>query len=74
MEMTKMTNDSEKNGMMGISELLGIVFIVLKLCKVIDWSWWWVTSHFWIPAAILIAFCSLLKVIIAFSDRKKKEK
>ena len=27
--------------------LLGIVFIVLKLVGVIDWSWWWVLLPFW---------------------------
>ena len=26
--------------------LLQIVFITLKLCKVIDWSWWWVMAPF----------------------------
>lgn len=26
---------------------LGIVFIVLKLCGVISWSWWWVTAPIW---------------------------
>ena len=25
---------------MGVIEVLQIVFIVLKLCGVIDWSWW----------------------------------
>lgn len=27
--------------------LLGIVFVTLKLCGVINWSWWWVTCPFW---------------------------
>jgi hypothetical protein len=37
--------------------LLGIAFVVLKLCGVIAWSWWWVTLPFWgIPALIAIVF------------------
>lgn len=28
-----------------------ITFIVLKLCGVISWSWWWVLSPLWIPPA-----------------------
>ena len=24
-----------------------IVFLVLKLCGVINWSWWWVTAPLW---------------------------
>ena len=27
--------------------LLGIVFVTLKLCGVIEWSWWYVTMPFW---------------------------
>jgi len=30
------------------SNALTIAFVVLKLCEVIDWSWWWVTSPIWI--------------------------
>jgi hypothetical protein len=29
-------------------DVLLIVFIVLKLCGVIAWSWWWVLSPIWI--------------------------
>lgn len=38
--------------------LLGLVFIVfltLKLCGVITWSWWWVTAPLWGGFAILAA-------------------
>ena len=38
---------------MGFSKLLFIVFLVLKLTEVIDWSWWWVTSPLWISIVIL---------------------
>jgi len=31
----------------GVIGLLGIVFVVLKLCGVINWSWWLVTLPFW---------------------------
>ena len=38
------------------SVTLGIVFIVLKLVGVINWSWWWVTLPFWwgLPAFVVI--------------------
>lgn len=39
----------------GLSSLLGVLFIGLKLTHNIDWSWWWVLSPFWIPAAIVLA-------------------
>lgn len=34
--------------------ILGIVFIVCKLFGVIEWSWWWVLSPFWIPLALVL--------------------
>jgi hypothetical protein len=33
---------------------LTIVFLILKLCGVINWSWWWVLSPAWIPIALVI--------------------
>ena len=39
--------------------LLGIVFIVLKLCNVINWSWLWVLSPFWIPFAIVLGILGI---------------
>ena len=33
---------------MDLFEVLLIIFIVLKLCGVIAWSWWWVLSPLWI--------------------------
>ena len=43
---------SSSSGGIGFAGLLGIVFIVLKLCGVITWSWWWVTCPLWIGLAI----------------------
>ena len=43
-----------KESQISFSFLLGLAFIVLKLCKVITWSWWWVTAPFWIPASLAI--------------------
>lgn len=39
---------TETNGGISFTGLLTIVFIVLKLCNVINWSWWWVLSPLWI--------------------------
>lgn len=36
--------------------LLFLVFLVLKLTAVIDWSWWWVTAPLW-GGALLAALC-----------------
>ena len=35
-----------------IGLVLFLIFMVLKLCGVITWSWWWVTSPLWMPLAV----------------------
>lgn len=49
---------SDKNnsagGGLGLGTVLFLIFLVLKLCNVIDWSWWWVTSPLWISAIIIV--------------------
>lgn len=49
----------------GISfcEWLGILFIALKLCNVIDWEWYWVLLPIYGPIVILIValvFCLIM--------------
>ena len=39
---------------MGFVHVLQIVFIVLKLCKVIEWSWVWVLSPSWISTILYL--------------------
>lgn len=48
----------------GVLGILGIVFIVLKLTGVIDWSWWWVTAPFWGPIALVIGIIVLVLLIM----------
>jgi hypothetical protein len=38
---------------------LFLLFLGLKLLRVIDWSWWWVTSPLWIPLAAFGGFALL---------------
>ncbi len=49
-------NKIRQSGGGGISfmSLLTIAFIVLKLCSVIKWSWWWVLAPMWIPTLLVI--------------------
>ena len=57
------------SGGIGVLSVLGLIFIVLKLVGVINWSWWWVLSPFWgVPALILsvIILIGLGKYIRSF--------
>lgn len=56
-----MAKESTSSGI-GIGGLLLVAFIVLKLCKVIAWSWWWVLAPAWIPIALLILIISAVFV------------
>lgn len=37
-----------------ISVFVFAVFMVLKLCKIIAWSWWWVCSPILAVSAIIV--------------------
>lgn len=55
------------SGGVGVCGLLGVAFIVLKLCKVINWSWWWVTAPFWIPIGIGVLLIIVGGMLLAFT-------
>lgn len=61
----KQTVSSSSSGISSVG-LLGVCFVVLKLCGVINWSWWWVTCPFWGGAVLFIAFVLILAIILAF--------
>ena len=59
-EIAKFMDNNNNNGI-GFCGLLTIVFIVLKLLKIITWSWIWVVAPLWIPIVLIVLF-----VMIAF--------
>lgn len=73
-----MTNKSQSAASSGIgfTGLLTIAFIVLKLCKVIDWSWWWALSpvlfEFAIIFVCLIWFAVVHLITAVHNGRRKK--
>ena len=62
-----MSNGSNRNGM-GVLGVLQIVFIVLKLCNVLQWSWWMV----FIPAYISAGLTIVMIVIAIISNWRYK--
>ena len=46
--------ENKNYGGIGVTGLLQVAFIVLKLCKVINWSWWWILAPSWIAVALLL--------------------
>jgi hypothetical protein len=65
---------SNKNTSSGLSflEVLQIVFIVLKLCRVIDWGWLWVLVPTWMGIILfLIVFVVVFLVRRCHGKGKK---
>lgn len=52
---------------------LVVLFIALKLCGVIDWSWVWVLAPLWIPLAIMAILFMLIGLCKFIVDKKAGE-
>jgi hypothetical protein len=58
----------------GLGGLLGVLFITLKLCNVIDWSWWWVLSPFWMPPVFILVVGLLIVLIASLAELQQRRK
>lgn len=58
-----MAEKSSASISIGFGGLLTIVFITLKLCHVIDWSWWWVLAPLWAPWVVILG---VMLIVLAF--------
>lgn len=57
-------SDTNNSGGVGIAGLLTVVFVTLKLLKVITWSWWWVLSPVWMSAGLLLLALGVIFAVI----------
>ena len=57
---------NKKGGGISFLGLLTVVFITLKLCGVITWSWWWVLSPLWISAGLGLVVWIVLIIVGLF--------
>lgn len=64
--MSKPNNSNGQSHGISFCGLLAIVFITLKLCNVIAWSWWWVLAPLWIGFAIIAVILIVLFAYAAF--------
>ena len=69
-----MTNN-EKTTSTGLSAstVLTLIFVTLKLCSVIDWSWWWVLAPTWISLGITLVLC-IIVIIVSLCKANRKAK
>lgn len=61
-----MKNNSTKSssGGIGFTSLLTVAFIVLKLCHVINWSWFWVLSPMIFGISLLLIIIGVWLIIV----------
>ena len=70
-------SNNKTTGGMGLGTLLFLIFLVMKLAgigSVANWSWWWVTSPLWIPAAIVVGLGLLVLIITVIKKQKNEQK
>lgn len=67
------SNNNSGGGRTSTLTILQVVFIVLKLCGLIDWSWWAVLIPFWISLA-LIALIIIVGVIVTLVKNRNRNK
>ena len=61
-------SENKSSGGIGFFGLMFLIFMTLKLTKVIDWSWWWVTAPLWGGFAILLIVLVVALTIKSFFD------
>lgn len=66
--MSNSNSSSSASGGIGVSGLLGVAFVVLKLMGIITWSWWWVTAPFWGPVVLLLVVCLVAVAVWAVAE------
>lgn len=58
-----MASKGPSSGGIGFLGMLAILFIGLKLGRVIDWDWPWVLAPLWMPMAVLLVFVGALLLV-----------
>lgn len=72
--MSNNDKSTATGGGISFASLLTIAFIILKLCNVINWSWWWVLSPIWISIGLLVVTFIVAMTVIALADRHDHRK
>lgn len=65
--MRRNESSTTRAGGVGIGGVVQVVFIVLKLCKLINWSWWLVFLPTFISLGLFVFFF-VLGMLIAVID------
>lgn len=59
-------SESTRN-VISVVDVLGIVFVILKLSGAIHWPWWWVLLPFYLPYVVVLAVVGLAWVVVGIA-------
>jgi hypothetical protein len=65
------TSSSTTSGGVGLTGLLFLVFLTLKLAEVgpvATWSWWWVTAPLWGSLALIVAIVMTVAIVVGLKN------
>ena len=68
-----MKNNASSSGL-GLTTVLTIIFVVLKLVGVIAWSWWWVLSPILIDIGLTIIICVIYAIYVACESKPRNDR
>lgn len=63
-------NSSAVSGGIGFTGLLTVAFIVLKLCNVITWSWFWVLSPLIFSVGLVLLILLVIALLVIIEGQK----
>lgn len=61
-----------KNSSLSVPIIVFLIFLTLKLCGVIGWSWWWITAPIWGVFVLFILAIILYFVFVVIGSGKKR--
>ena len=68
--MSNSSSSSSASGGVGLFGLLTVAFVVLKLCGVITWSWFWVLSPMIFSVGLVLLFIVVAFIIYMLAQSK----
>ena len=69
-----MKNNNSGSAGLSISGVLTLIFLVLKLVDVIDWSWWWVFSPLLIELGLVVAILAVVGIVRLIGQSREKRR
>ncbi|MGB3160374.1 MAG: hypothetical protein WBA84_03910 [Carnobacterium sp.] len=68
--MEQIKSGAKSRSGLGLLDVLGIIFITLKVLGLINWSWWLVLAPFWATLTIVVLLLIVL-ALLGIGENKK---